>query len=453
MKFVLIPPGEFMMGMTREQADALMVGDHGKAMAPSCVPAHRVRLSQAYYLGRHEVTQGQYEAVTGSNPSFFSRSGEGREQVAKVEPSKHPVEQVSFVQAAEFCVKLSEREALRPAYSSADNAITRISGNGYRIPTEAEWEWACRAGTTTPWFHGEQHSNLQVMAWYSVNSGGRTHAVGGLQANAFGLYDMNGNVFEWCQDWHDAEEYKRRGGTTTDPQGAAQGSGRVIKGGHYLTGPADECRSAFHFAFGAADTFLCGGFRVALTTDAVKAAIERRGVDVAKDPKPPGPPRSAPQTVEAILNGDFEQGAERKLPASWSDRSWRQLPDTVILTSESPHGGKQCVLLRASEADDDLMCYQTVPVQPQTEYEITAFVRTMDVAVAGGGGFGAGLSIAGGHECSENLKGTSPWTKVTLRFNSNDRRSIEVGPRLGHHGSTATGIAWFDDIVMRKVSP
>ncbi|MFO0870351.1 MAG: formylglycine-generating enzyme family protein [Pirellulales bacterium] len=140
--------------------------EYWKTMSLSSAPAHKVRLTQAYYLGTYEVTQEQYEKVAGVNPSHFSATGEGQELVKDEDPRQHPVEMVSFIHAAEFCIKLSKQEQLKPVYFSANNVITLLPGDGYRLPTEAEWEWACRAGTTTSWFHGEQESALGTVAWF-----------------------------------------------------------------------------------------------------------------------------------------------------------------------------------------------------------------------------------------------------------------------------------------------
>ncbi|MFO0868826.1 MAG: formylglycine-generating enzyme family protein [Pirellulales bacterium] len=268
MRFRLIPPGEFTMGMTKEEAEAVAAlnpnDESWKRWSLSSSPAHRVRLTQAYYLGTYEVTQEQYERVVGVNPSYFSATGEGQELVKDEDPRQHPVETVSFLDAVEFCIKLSKQEILKPVYSSANNAYTLIPGDGYRLPTEAEWEYACRAGTNTAWFHGEQESELGTVAWFGGNSGGRTHAVRQLKANPFGLYDVHGNVWEWCQDWHDAQAYSQRGpGPTEDPQGPDGRSAHVLRGGHWYNNFAN-CRSAFRASAGVGYRNPNAGFRVLL---------------------------------------------------------------------------------------------------------------------------------------------------------------------------------------------
>jgi len=176
--------------------------------------AHQVTLTKAFDLGVYEVTQEQYEKVMGTNPSNFKGP-------------QNPVEKVSWDEAVEFCRKLS---AL-PAEKSA--------GYVYRLPTEAEWECACRAETTTKYSFGDSASELGAYGWYDENSGKTTHPVGGKTPNPWGLYDMHGNVWEWCQDWHG----KYPSGPVTDPTGPSLGSSRVRRGGGWDYYPR-LCRSA-----------------------------------------------------------------------------------------------------------------------------------------------------------------------------------------------------------------
>jgi formylglycine-generating enzyme required for sulfatase activity len=163
----------------------------------------------------YEVTQQQYEKVMGTNPST-------------TKGPQNPVEKVSWNDAVEFCRKLS---AL-PAEKSA--------GYVYRLPTEAEWEYACRAGTQTAYSFGDSESELGDYAWYDKNAGGTTHPVGSKKPNAWGLYDMHGNVFEWCQDWYGSYP----SGSVTDPTGESSGSHRVVRGGAGTASPSAVRRSA-----------------------------------------------------------------------------------------------------------------------------------------------------------------------------------------------------------------
>ncbi len=149
MKFVRIEPGEFMMGSSDEDKDAR---ENEK-------PRHRVRITKPFYLGTYEVTQGQYNAVMGQNPSFFQGSDE------------LPVEKVSWLDAVKFCNELSRREKRTPCYRIDGDQVSIVGGIGYRLPTEAEWEYACRAGSTTKFPFGEAEADLDKYAWYGEHSG------------------------------------------------------------------------------------------------------------------------------------------------------------------------------------------------------------------------------------------------------------------------------------------
>ncbi len=215
MGFVLIPAGEFMMG-----------SDHGDYDEK---PVHKVRISQPFYLGKYEVTQGQWQAVMGSNPSRFTG-----------DPNL-PVEQVSWEEVQTFARKLNAREGV---------AV-------YRLPTEAEWEYAARARATTAYGFGNHASKLGGYAWYGDNAGGRTHPVGGGKPNTWGLYDIHGNVWEWVQDWYGPYEVD----AAIDPPGSSTGSYRVYRGGGWGTF-AGNCRSSDR-NFDTPDTRLAGlGFRL-----------------------------------------------------------------------------------------------------------------------------------------------------------------------------------------------
>jgi formylglycine-generating enzyme required for sulfatase activity len=240
MKLVLIPPGEFQMGSPEDEKDRY--SDEG--------PQHRVRLTQPFYLGVHEVTQGEYERVTGTNPSHFMT-------VSGQDPSRFPVEKVSWEDAVEFCRKLSALPAERSA------------GREYRLPTEAEWEYACRAGTTTPFHFGSvlngREANCDGNYPYGTSEKGphlkRTTTVGSYSANGFGLYDMHGNLWEWCSDWYDEKYYANS--PVDDPQGPALGSRRVGRGGCWIY-DAGVCRSADRYWHSPDYRYGNLGFRLAL---------------------------------------------------------------------------------------------------------------------------------------------------------------------------------------------
>jgi formylglycine-generating enzyme required for sulfatase activity len=185
MELVYVPAGSFMMGSENGESNEK--------------PVHQVTIREGFYMGKYEVTQAQWQQVMGSNPSYFKNC------------DQCPVEEVNWNDAQEFIKKLNAQN----------------DGYTYRLPSEAEWEYACRAGTT-----GDYAGDVDAMAWYGKNSGSKTHPVGQKQANAFGLYDMHGNVDEWCEDiWH--ENYN---GAPTD--GSAWLSGgdsryRVLRGGSW----------------------------------------------------------------------------------------------------------------------------------------------------------------------------------------------------------------------------
>lgn len=232
MKMALVPAGEFLMGSPSSDTAADVIER----------PQRRVRITKAFYLGATEVTQGQYEKVMGRNPSWFSAGGGGKDTVAGVNTSDFPVDRVSWDDAVAFCQKLSALE-----------------GKKYRLPTEAEWEYACRAGSNTTWCFGDDQSSLKDHAWYQDNAESRTHAVAMKKPNAWGLYDMYGNVWEWCQDRHGGYQANS---PMDDPAGPATGAGRASRGGSWLFPAARSCRSSFRGNSASGDQFNVQGFRV-----------------------------------------------------------------------------------------------------------------------------------------------------------------------------------------------
>jgi formylglycine-generating enzyme required for sulfatase activity len=214
----------------------------------------------AFYLGAHEVTQRQYREVMGKNPSYFSASGEGKDLLEGVDTASFPVEQVSWKDAAEFCKRLN---------AMADK--NKPGGWVYRLPREAEWEYACRAGSR-PYraFHfgsslSFRRANFDGLFPYGGAAEGRsserTCRVGSYRPNAWGLYDMHGNVWEWCADWYAKDFYKK--GPRRDPKGPPRGTRRAVRGGGW-----DDlgrcCRSASRGDAEPTERSWSGGFRVAL---------------------------------------------------------------------------------------------------------------------------------------------------------------------------------------------
>ena len=274
MKFVLIPPGEFTMGSTAADIEAALEivrpEEFWEKSFESEGPQHKVVLTQPFYIGVHEVTQAQYEQLMGKNPSLFAAQEPGD----KSGLANRPVENVSWNDAAEFCVKICEREKLRPFYFRSGETVTPLAGNGYRLPTDAEWEFACRAGTTTKFWTGEDEEDLLQVCWRDVNSGGRTHDVGKLKANPFGIHDILGNLCEWVQDWWEPNYYEQfQAAPAIDPVGPLSSSyhRRVLRGGAWVN-RACFLRSSGR---GANDPIVVNnliGFRVVLPVAAVKTA-------------------------------------------------------------------------------------------------------------------------------------------------------------------------------------
>jgi formylglycine-generating enzyme required for sulfatase activity len=229
-EMLLVPGGTFMMGCSASTQNVCASDES---------PTHQVTLTQAFYIGKTEVTQAQWLAKMGSNPSSYSGSSDS--------PSR-PVENVSWNMVQPFCTQ-----------------------TGLRLPTEAEWEYAYRAGTTTA-FHSmpgypngfNDDSLLGNIAWYVSNSGSTTHAVGGKSANGYGLHDMSGNVWEWCNDWYSNTYYASS--PATNPMGPKTGTGRSFRGGSFYfdSGNSYHCRSSCRLTFGTPNyTYESIGFRVA----------------------------------------------------------------------------------------------------------------------------------------------------------------------------------------------
>jgi formylglycine-generating enzyme required for sulfatase activity len=235
MKLALIPPGEFDMGSPKELIEEELrrpgIEEWYREHLPGEAPQHRVRITKPFWLGVTDVTQQEYQRVMGSNPSKFPG-----------DPNR-PVEQVTWNDAVEFCRRLSEL----PGEKAAKRR--------YGLPTEAQWEYACRAGSTGRFNFSSgrnaapkeyEENALADYGWFEKNSGEMTHAVGGKRPNAWGLFDMCGNVWELCQDWYGPDYYAKS--PLNDPAGPTGGSVRVCRGGGWATRPW-SCRSACRFDY------------------------------------------------------------------------------------------------------------------------------------------------------------------------------------------------------------
>ena len=212
-EMVQIPSGDFMMGALENDEDAFAWEK----------PRHKVSLTRDFLIGKYQVTQALWESVMGSNPSEFKGAN-------------RPVECVSWFDVVEFCNKLSEQEGLEPAYTINGRDVTcSWNAKGYRIPTQAEWEYSARGGQ----YHKYAGSDdVAEVAWYYGNSGKETRSVGLKKPNGFGLYDMSGNVWEWCWDWSSADySTESQQGSVENPIGSSTGSHRVIRGGIWANQP------------------------------------------------------------------------------------------------------------------------------------------------------------------------------------------------------------------------
>jgi len=281
MQFRLIPPGTFTIGSSPEQIATAKPHLHTSyesnrpERAGSEGPQRVVTLTKPFYLGTTEVTQSQFLQVVGTNPSYYSPTGDGGEKVGQKDRSNSPVENMSWLATGEFCNRLSEHEKLEWAYRITPRLITQTGTGGYRLPTEAEWEFACRAGTTLQFWCGHSDDSLMDVAWFRGNNpNGFPSEVAKLQPNPFGLYDMHGNVWEWVHDCWRPDTYENwTGPAAVDPRvDTAPEDRRVMRGGDFFLS-AEEARSACRDGYPHDAAFHDAGFRVALSVDAVRQML------------------------------------------------------------------------------------------------------------------------------------------------------------------------------------
>ncbi len=205
---------------------------------------HEVILSP-FYIDKNLVTQEAYEKVMGDNPSRW-KAGD------------NPVEQVRWSDAVKYCNKRSKLEGLEPCYD-LENWQCNFSANGYRLPTEAEWEYACRAGTKTAYYFGDSPSKLSDHAWFEDNSGGKPQPVGGKLPNPWGLHDMHGNLWQWCNDFYQVDYYQQS--PEKDPRGPKSGETKVVRGGAWKFS-ADSCRSGYRYNENPGYADVCFGYDI-----------------------------------------------------------------------------------------------------------------------------------------------------------------------------------------------
>ena len=278
-RFCLIPPGEFWMGSTDEEVRPLLEpfspSSHDWQAIHSQTPRHRVILTRPFYLAAHELTQQQYLHVMGKNPARFSAEGMDRDAVTGLDTSQFAVDGASWNDMLEFCDRLNATERIVPLDAKQSNAPgTGVRRKGYRLPTEAEWEFACRAGTTTRFWSGDRDSDLAKVGWSALNAGGRVHAVGGLPANPFGLHDVHGNLWEFCMDAWSVNYFEQfRDRPAIDPAGPLTGGERrVRKGGLWFDAPSSS-RSASRGQYDDWTPVINCGARLAINIEDSKSLI------------------------------------------------------------------------------------------------------------------------------------------------------------------------------------
>jgi sulfatase modifying factor 1 len=271
LEMALVEEGEFQMGSPKSEL----------SRRPD-ETQHKVRITRAFLIGVHEVTQDEYHRVRKVNPSWFSATGGGKDKVSGRETGRFPVEKVTWYDAVEFCNQLGKLDGYSPYYKVADvkregdsiksATVTILGGNGYRLPTEAEWEFACRAYSTRRFHFGNENTGKEanLRPGSSIGYGspptwtplGRTTKVGSYAPNPWGLCDMHGNAGEWCWDWYDRDYYSNS--PVDDPQGPATGTQRVVRSGSWMVGET-SCRSASRLGLAPDESKEWAGFRVCRT--------------------------------------------------------------------------------------------------------------------------------------------------------------------------------------------
>ena len=228
-EMVVIPGGSFDMG--------------SKGASPDEMPVHEVSISP-FWMDRYEVVQEEFRKYQLPDPSHFKGQ-------------RKPLEQINWTDAALYCNERSRAEGLKPCYDEKTWECD-FAADGYRLPTEAEWEYACRAGSNTRYSFGNSSGSLKDHAWYTENSSATTHPVGQKKPNAWGLYDMHGNVAEWCEDFY-AEGYDAAPGAAADPRGPPSGDERVLRGGSWRSS-ADACRASARASEAPGFADVCFGY-------------------------------------------------------------------------------------------------------------------------------------------------------------------------------------------------
>lgn len=285
-RLMRIPAGEYLRGTSDAQIERMLKDDPAAERSDfdSERPQHTARITKAFYLGRTEVTQAEWKTVMKTDPSFFPRVDAAKEKYEGLDTTQFPVENVSWYDAVEYCNTLSEQEGLPAFYSLTivqrvkgeilKARVTVVGGSGYRLPTEAEWEYACRAGSATAFHFGDENdgkaANIDGNALFGTVVKGpmlnRPSIVGSYAANAFGLVDMHGNVGEWCQDWYDRDVYRQYASkVAVDPLAEGRDLKYPVFRGGAWNEAAIDARSARRQRFPPEGRGYSLGFRLART--------------------------------------------------------------------------------------------------------------------------------------------------------------------------------------------
>jgi formylglycine-generating enzyme required for sulfatase activity len=267
-------PGEVPLLLRRIEAGSFRMGSRGAY--PEEEPIHRVLITEPYYVGTFPVTQAQYRAV-----AAYAQELQLDPQPGYFKGDPRPVEQASWEDAVAWCGWIGRHWR---DLGGTTKERTELTIRSFGLPSEAQWEYACRAGTETEYHTGDGEAALAEAGWYDGNAGGETHPVGERKENRWGLYDLHGNVWEWCRDAWDGDAYKKREDGVVDPEVGAeevrkQAPLRVLRGGAWSVG-ADGCRSSSRGGYKADGRFKRGGFRVCLLRS---QAAEPGGADKLKN--------------------------------------------------------------------------------------------------------------------------------------------------------------------------
>ncbi len=458
MKFVLIPPGEFLMGSdeqeTKASLDSIQLPPEGanefyrdvRKWRESQTPQRRVRLTQPRYLGQHEVTQRQYEKVTGANPFVYAKTGPSKEHadfVAGLDTADFPVDNVSWQEAIDFCGQLSQLERLSPCFAGDGDGRTWVDGIGYRLPSEAEWEFACRAGTITLFWSGQMRSDLDRAGWIGFPC---PKKVGTLAANPFGMYDVHGNVLEWVYDAWDEKRHDRIvEGAVIDPL-VHQGIGRILRGGHLGSDPYSVTSAVrYQSWFLYRDSNF--GFRASLSVDAVRQGLAAKSAQWPADaPKP----AVAPFDAEQARKYQQEWADYLKVPVEYTNAigmKFRLIPPGEFMMGSSDADITLALKIAEENKLDPAGLQRIQDERPQHLDRITKPFR-LGIHEVTIGQFGKFIEQSGYKTQAEEFGGNSDAIKADDRRVTLESKKLNwrtPGPEVGEN-SAVTQVSWNDAV-------